>query len=276
MLNRAQTALLTATSTALKPLVRVLLRFGIDYGTVAELLRGLFVDVAFENTKLMNTRPTVSSVAAVTGLTRKEVKRLKELKQIESAGTHERYNRSIRCISGWVNDQDFLDKRFRPARLPLESSDTPSFADLVKRYSGDIPPATMLAVLRAANIVELKKGFVKLLSKAYVPNNDPIDVIDILGVDTAELIATIAHNLEQEDKQHRVFQRKVSNRQIKPEYIEEFKNIAFKKSQQLLEELDGYLAANEAKVNQTASYVSLGIYYFDESLQPLSSGVEND
>ncbi len=277
MLNSAQSALLKSLSTALKPLVRVLLRFGIDYGTASEILRGVYVAEAFENAKKSGSRPTVSGVAASTGLTRKEVKRLNELPNIESGQTHERYNRAIRVISGWVNDKEFMDLQAQPAVLPMESDDCKSFADLVKRYSGDIPHAAMLSVLKSSGIVEELGGRnVKLLDKAYVPHNDPIDVIDILGVDTAELIATISHNMNAQQDQL-VFQRKVSNALVRPEAVDAFKQLSFRRSQALLEELDSFLSAHEVEPTDeaSASYVALGIYYFDDSLEDTKPGGNN-
>lgn len=261
MLNNNQSALLGAVSKLLKPLVKILLKRGIDYGTVAEVMRKTYVDMASDGLKENHKRPTVSSISAITGLTRKEVKRLKEIDTPNSQEAHKRYNRSIRVISGWLNDSRFLNENNSPKHLPIEGEEG-SFTDLVRGYSGDIPASTMLSVLQNANTVDFNNGHVELLQHAYIPEDNDVEKIDILGADVAELIGTINHNLSCAPNQ-RVFQRKVSNHRIKAEAVSAFKALAFKKSQKLLEELDSFLSLHES-TDEPGSYVALGIYYNDD------------
>ena len=131
------------------PLVRFLLRNGVAYGTFSELVRKVYVDVAFSDFAPEGKRQTVSRVSALTGLTRKEVKRLLELETPDDAAGRQRFNRGVRVISGWVNDRRFQDTDGNPAKLPLEGR-RKSFALLVKEYSGDIPTRAMLAMLEEA------------------------------------------------------------------------------------------------------------------------------
>ncbi|MFA9420497.1 MAG: DUF6502 family protein [Gammaproteobacteria bacterium] len=64
-------SLINATTRLLRPLVKILLRNGIDYGTFAEVIRKVYVDSAFDQIKESGKRPTISSISAITGLTRK-------------------------------------------------------------------------------------------------------------------------------------------------------------------------------------------------------------
>jgi Family of unknown function (DUF6502) len=251
----------------LKPLVRILLRNGIAYGSFAELAKKVYVDVAFEDFSPDGKKQSISHVSAMTGLTRKEAKRLHELEQTDSNESKQRYNRAIRVISGWLNDAGFHDRRGKPAILPLDG-DHASFAALVKKYSGDITPKAMLAVLKTAHSVEIKGDMVRLVAHAYIPGNDVVDKITILGTDTAELIATIDHNLVSSDDDLR-FQRKVSNRYVRADAVPRFQALATKRSQALLEKFDSWLAENEIDPDDPDSnqgrYVSIGIYYYENS-----------
>jgi hypothetical protein len=268
MLSNTSVSLINAVTRLLRPLVKILLRNGIDYGTFAEVIRKVYVDAAFDHIKEAGKRPTISSISAITGLTRKEAKRLKELDMPESHLTHQRYNRAIRVISGWLNDSRFLDTKSQPVSLPIEEGEN-SFTNLVKSYSGDIPPSAMLDVLEASNTIARDGDFVSLTQHAYIPENDPVEKIDILGTDVAELIQTINHNLSSPSDQL-LFQRKVSNARVKAGAVPVFKKLAAKKSQELLEELDNFLAKNET-TDPAANYVALGIYYADEVSSPASS-----
>ncbi|GAB1263291.1 DUF6502 family protein [Aurantivibrio infirmus] len=261
MSNKTHSFLAVAAIKILKPLVSIFLRNGIEYGTFAEILRKAYVEVAQELIEDQGKRPTVSGISALSGLTRKEAKRLKELTMPASQETTLRFNRSIRVISGWLNDSRFLDSKGKPNEIPIEGSEY-SFAELAKSYSGDIPSAAMLNILELSKCVEVKNGRARLLQHAYIPENDPTDKIEILGDDVSELLRTIKFNLSAETGQLK-FQRKVSNHRVKLEAIPIFKKLAAKKAQLLLEELDYFLSVNEVDGDQTVTsdnYVALGIY----------------
>ena len=251
----------------LKPLVRILLRNGIAYGSFAELAKKVYVDVAFEDFAPDGKKQSISHVSAMTGLTRKEAKRLHELEHTDQNDSKQRYNRATRVISGWINDPEFHNKHGKPATLPMEGEHA-SFAALVKKYSGDITPRAMLAVLDSAHSVKVTTDKVLLVANAYIPGNDPVDKITILGTDTAELIATIDHNLVSDDNDLR-FQRKVSNKYVRVDAIPRFQALAAKRSQALLEKFDAWLTEYEIDPDDPDAgegrYVSVGIYYYENS-----------
>lgn len=262
-------ALPAALLTLLRPLVRILLRNGIAYGGFAELAKKAYVDVAFHDHVYPGKKQTISRVSAITGLTRKEAKRLLELEEADDQGANERYSRAIRVVSGWLNDARYRDDKGEPLDLPVNNGG-PSFASLVKKYSGDIPTQAMFQALSSAgSIARTDDGHIRLISHAYIPGNDPVDKINILGTDAGELVATIDHNLTAPESQLR-FQRKVSNRQISLDSIPEFKQLSAEESQALLEKLDHWLAQHECKgtpgqPKKKAAYVSLGIYFYEHN-----------
>lgn len=271
MKSPVEKALSAALLTLLRPLVRIMLRNGIAYGTFAELTKKVYVDVAYQDFVYPGKKQTVSRVSALTGLTRKEAKRLLELEQPDDQGANERYNRAVRVISGWLNDPRFCDAVGTPLELPLESGN-PSFTELVREYSGDIPTQAMLLTLSGAGSVVRNNDKIRLVTNAYIPSSDPVDKIHILGSDTGELIATIDHNLTADESQLR-FQRKVSNHQIAAESVPQFQRLAAKRSQALLESLDQWLAEHEYQgdpgqaAKKDIRYVSVGIYYYEDDPQ---------
>lgn len=259
-------ALAKAVVTLLTPLVRILLRNGVSYGTFAELAKKVFVDVADVEFQEPGKKQTVSRISALTGLTRKEAKRLRELVAVGEGESQARYSRATRVIGGWLNDARYQDGRGKPRVIPLDG-DPPSFAALVKSYSGDIPTQAMFRVLAEAEVIERRDDGIHLLRHAYIPGKDPVDKLHILGTDAGELIATIDHNLTAPPGGLR-FQRKVSNAQVDPAALPEFQRLSAERAQALLEELDAWLAEHEvdaagASDADKASYVSMGIYYFE-------------
>jgi len=267
MSEKIQKALSLAVLSILRPLVRILLRNGVAYGSFAELAKKVYVDVAFDEFAPAAKKQSISRVSALTGLTRKEAKRLHELDHTDPHDTEQRYNRAVRVISGWVNDAEFHDPSGQAAELPIDG-DHASFAALVRKFSGDVPTQSMLAVLTMASAVEKTAKGVRLLQRAYVPGKDPADKLNILGTDTAELVSTIDHNIVSDEKGLR-YQRKVSNHNVRADAVAEFKAMSSEKAQALLEDLDTWLSAHETdsrgKASDPGRYVSLGIYYFEDT-----------
>jgi hypothetical protein len=247
----------------LRPLVRVMLRNGVSSGSFEEIVRKAYVDEAFLITATDRKKTTISDVSAQTGLSRKEVKRLNEQTIPYSADVEQKYNRAVRVISGWINDDRFINTQGGARILPIDGKDY-SFAALVKLYSGDIPTKAMLNLLIAADCVRVKNNTVQLTKHAYVPGKDPAELIQILGTDTNELINTIDYNLTTSESNRR-YQRKVSSAVLNKNAVDEFKKISQDRSQALLEELDAWLSRNEVKPgDENAGYVSLGIYYYEQ------------
>jgi hypothetical protein len=265
MSNTTQEALRTALHRLLRPLARIMLRHGMAYGSFAELARKAFVDESLAELRRAGKRDTISAVSAQTGLTRKEAKRLVDYDVGGGGDSDQRYNRAVRVVTAWSVDPRFLDANGRPRVLPAEGED--SFASLVRDYSGDVTPAAMLATLESSDTVSQRDDGIHLLNRAYLPTHTPAASLNILGNDVSELVSTIDHNLGSADSA-RVFQRKVSNANVHQEALKAFRELSNQKSQELLEAYDAWLAEHEADdgSGDDARYVSVGIYYFDNTL----------
>lgn len=136
----------------LTELARVLLNAGIGVREFEQAAKIAFVRAASNIALLGNSRVNKSAVAAMTGLTRSEVKRIYEL--IDDASEVEtRGQRALRVLEGWCTDPDFVDARGRPR--PLSQRGKHSFAQLVRRYSGDIPPRAILRELIRLDLVNV-------------------------------------------------------------------------------------------------------------------------
>ena len=61
-------ALVAAISRLLRPLVRLLLRQGIPYGVMADVVKQVYVDVAFREFGLPGRKQSVSRVSIITGI----------------------------------------------------------------------------------------------------------------------------------------------------------------------------------------------------------------
>ncbi|NCO57335.1 MAG: hypothetical protein COW73_06365 [Nitrospirae bacterium CG18_big_fil_WC_8_21_14_2_50_70_55] len=263
-------ALAAAILRLLRPLVRICLRNGLPYGAFAELAKTVYVEVAAGEFPLAGRKQSLSRVSVLTGLSRKEVSRVRNLAAPNDGVAVARYNRAARVISGWVRDPAFGEPAGGPARLPVEGAGA-SFATLVKHYSGDVPPRAILDELVRVGAVELLNGGqVRLLARAYLPATGEVEKLAILGADTADLIATIDHNLRG-GAETAWLQRKVAYDNLSEEAVGRFRPLAARRAQGLLEELDEWLATRDRDLHPAVAgsghhRVGLGIYYFEDDL----------
>ena len=252
----------------LRPLVRILLRHGISYGTFADLAKWVYTDVARQEFGLQGRKQSTSRVSILTGLSRKEVTRVRELKRPDDRASAEQYNRAARVIAAWRREADFLDAEGQPAILPMSGRGA-TFSELVRRFSGDIPARAIRDELMQVGAVEqLEDGRIRLLAPAYVPRTSEVEKIHILGTDVSHLISTIDHNL-QPDVSEPFFQRKVAYDNLPHEVLPQFRLLTLGKAQALLENMDRWLARHDRDTNPAVdgtgrSRAGIGIYYFEE------------
>lgn len=254
----------------LKPLVRLLLHYGVPFGSFMEIAKRIYIDVAFNEFTIPGKKPTISRTAVITGLSRKEILRVQRLPSLEDEQVQARYNRAVRVISGWARDEAFSGQGGEPAALPLEGG-TVSFTALVKRYSGDVPPRAVLdELLRVGAVERLDDGRVRLASRAYIPATGEEEKLGILGSDVADLISTIGYNLQAPPEETR-FQLKVAYDNVPREPLGAFRTASSQQAFRLLEDLDQALSRIDRDVNPSVEgsgrmRAGISIYYFEEEL----------
>jgi hypothetical protein len=270
MPSRHAKPIIAALATLLRPLVRILLQHGIPCDVMSAVTRQVYVHVAAEEFMLPGKKQTTSRVSILTGLTRKEVRRIMTTADVQDQEATDRYNRAARVITGWLRDKEFHNKAGNPLVLQIEGKNA-SFAELVRRYSGDLLVRTMLdELLRVGAVRRTKDGRIRLQSRFYVPERSETEKLHILGTDTADLIATIAHNLKPQQVPR--FQRKVMYDNVPVEAVEDFQHLSATRAQTFLEDIDRWLSQRDRDVNPAVNgtgrkRVGLGIYYFEEDFQ---------
>ncbi len=266
MSNDVKSVISSAIVRLLRPLVRILLRNGIPYGTFAEFARWTYVDVASEEFNISGKKQTTSRVSVLTGLSRKEVKKVKESFKIDDLGTTERYNRSARVIGGWIKDTRFLDKKGNPRELPFEEGED-SFSILVKTYSGDIPARAILDEMLRTGVVKRINGRIRLLTRGYIVKRGDAEMLNILGTDVSELIGTIDHNIVSEPYDA-FLQRKTSYDNIPEESLPEVREVVSKMGKDFIESVDKVISRYDRDINRSIEgkgrkKAGLGIFYFE-------------
>ncbi len=190
-----QKALVRLAIRVLRPLVRILMRHGMSSVEFSEISRWVFVDVAMSDAQfaLPQRRQSKSRVAVLTGLSRKEVLRLTEMSSPDEAQDFASSNRAARVLTGWTENPMFSDDKDQPRALALKKG-APSFADLVRMYSGDMPYRVVLDELIRSGAVELEGDRVRLRKLSYFPSSGSEEQLQIVAMCASDLISTMEHN----------------------------------------------------------------------------------
>ncbi len=263
-------ALMAAVAAILRALARVLLRHGMSYQAFADVAKRAYIQTAAEEFGIPGRKVSSSRIAVLTGLTRKDIQKLHESTSAPDSEALERYNRAARVVSGWIRDPDFADGAGNPLALAMEGTKA-TFADLVRRHSGDMPPRAILdELLHVGTVERLADGRIGLLARAYIPRASDNDKLAILGADVSDLVKTIDHNLIEVNQPR--FQRKLMYDNLPREAVGKFRELSAARAQGLMEYLDSWLSQHDRDVNPASEgtgrmRAGLGIFYFEDDLE---------
>ena len=263
-----ETSVLRAARRILRPLIRILLRHGVSAPRFQELARKTFVDVAFDEFALDGKSQSQARVSIITGLNRKEVARLRNLSDEEDQD-REWWNRAGTVLAAWNSDSRFHTRAGYPLDLPFAGNE-PNFTQLVKLYSGDMYPRALADELLRLGAIEVVDQKYRLTNRGYVPANDAKAMLDILGVDTAELVETIDHNL-QVSAEDKLFQAKVLANNLPAEHLDAFNEFSRQVSHRAVEELVQWLnehdAGKDAGGEDARFEVGLGLFQINRQVR---------
>lgn len=271
MTDSVKPGLLSAFKVLLRPLVRILLRHGISFAEFAEIVKAVYVEIAVTEFKVEGRRGTKSRIAVITGLTRKEVSRVIEVACTENQGGKSNLNRVARVLAGWHTDPDFIGPYGMPLEVKYEDSgsNTVTFTSLVRRYSGDMSPRSMLdELMRVGAVVETEPGWLKVLRRVYEPQTLAKDNFERVGEVVKNFVDTVDFNLQKEVLGAGRFERIVySPEGIRNEDMPRFNRYIKERCQALLEEIDNWIAQldlPEKPNEEDVTHTGIGIYHYIE------------
>jgi len=277
-------ALLAAYRHLLTPLVRILLRNGISYLEFAEVTREVFVKVAGRDFTLPKRKISLSRIAIMTGLSRKEVARLaKQGGPVRRVPEDGELSRVGRVLQGWYTDSEFTGPYGVPLDLKFDDAPRkPSFTELVRRYSGDMPARAMLdELLRVgAARLEAESGLIRVLNRAYVPEKLAAESVRHFGLTTRDFVDTLEVNLRKVGPGRGRFERRVvADEGMSASDLADFDLFVRDRGQQFLVEVDDWVSARpRPRAGEERVDAGVGLYVYirnvsaDEALEKSMEG----
>lgn len=269
MQEKLKQQVLDAFLLVLRPIVRILLRYGIGYREFAEGAKTAYVDVASSDFGLRGRPTNISRVAVMTGLTRKEVKRLRD----QIAGGHQTISVKTTPLADvlhhWHAQPDYTDSRGRPIKLPF-TGEQGSFASLVKAYGGDVPPGAMRTEMkRVGAIQEDDNGELQPLTRSVIPDSDHQRLMTTLVHGAYALLSNIAHNTDSSSSNAGWPHRVAYTTALGSNDTRQLRRIARDRISDFAESIDDVFITFEALHDDNentveGNAVAVGIFYFEE------------
>jgi hypothetical protein len=269
MQDAIQRQILGAFLVILRPIARILLRFGIGFREFAEISKTAFVEVATSDFGIRGRPTNISRVAVMTGLTRKEVKRIRDKIAFGEEKLSVRTTPLCEVLHKWHAEAEFLDSSGRPAKLRFSGADN-SFSNLVRKFGGDIPPGAMRTELkRVGAIQEDEQGNLYVVRRSVTPSGQHENLVAALAHSAYPLLSTIAHNVYTDDKNERWAQFTAFTQSVKSSDVPRVRRISFDRLVDLTESFDDLFIAYESlnELDATAddrNTLAVGVFYFEE------------
>jgi len=179
----------------LRPIVRLMFLCGLGYAEFETIAKYVFVQVASVDYGIRGRPTNASRVAALTGLSRKLVTRIRAGAPSNHHSPDSEASPINIVLHYWNCDPEFSEAPGRPKVLPGEGK--ASFASLVKRYAGSIPPGALKTdLLRSGVVSESSTKALKLLKRYYSPSNVQDRYIRNMALSLSGLGSTLVHNAE--------------------------------------------------------------------------------
>lgn len=257
----------------LKPVARLLLHCGVPWKEFAEIAKSAFVTVATEEFGLRGRPTNVSRVAILTGLGRREVRKQREATaRAEPIPTY--LSAASRVLSGWHQDQDFLDASGSPLELPplgAERRDNgiATFQELWRRYGGDVPVGALLKELIAAGSVrESAARRLQVIARNYIPRQFDTQKMLRAGGVFEDFGNTVVHDLTCAAEEPLRFERRATHALVDARALPEFRELLEREGQALLERIDAWLTAHAVPESDLAIRRSVrlgaGLYHIQD------------
>ena len=193
-----KSAFVVALRGVLRPLVRIMLSQGVTFPYLAELLKGLFVEVAEKEFRIGDKSPTDSRISLVTAVHRKDVNRLRQTLQGQNELVPSVVSLGSQLVALWMGVDRYLDSEGQPLPLPRFASEGGeiSFEGLVASVNSDIRSRVVLDEWQRLGVVRFdEQRRVCLNVSAFVPAEGFDEKAFYFGHNLHDHAAAAAHNL---------------------------------------------------------------------------------
>jgi hypothetical protein len=261
---------LNAFLLVMRPIVRILLRYGIGYREFVEVTKTAYVDVALSDFGIRGRPTNISRVAVMTGLTRKEVKRLRDRIASGESRIAVKTTPLADVLHHWHAQEEFTDKAGRPIALPF-SGDGASFSELVRRFGGDVPAGAMRTELkRVGAVTENDDGVLVVKRRVFTSSSSHERLLTLLVHGAYTLLSNVEHNTDEKSDEPRWAHRIAYTNSLRRGDTGNLQRVAKDRISEFAESIDDIFIAYEARQSPEVTKgdqdtIAVGVFYFEET-----------
>jgi hypothetical protein len=270
MQDKLKKQVLDSFLIVMRPIIRILLRYGIGYREFLEVLKLAYVDIASLDFGIRGRPTNISRVAVMTGLTRKEVRRLRD----ELAGGRDHVSVKTTPLADvlhhWHAQDEFATSSGQPMTIPF-NGDVGSFSSLVRRYGGDVPAGAMRTEMKRVGAVrENDDGSLTLRDRSFQASEGHDTLITTLIHAVYPVLANTVHNTDPDRSDDTWANKVVHTRLVRASENGRLRRIATDRIVDFSESMDDIFMAYESAdsdqeiLQSENKTLAVGIFYFEE------------
>lgn len=252
----------------MRPLVRLLIARQLPFPWAANVLRGVYVEIAESEFPVAGRVQSDSRITLLTGVHRKDVKRLRRQPQARALPPPAA-SLGAQIIARWLALPAYRDAAGEPRPLP-RLGDGVTFESLVRSVNTDIRPRVVLDEWLRLGLVRIDElGRVCLEQQAFIPAEGSAEMAYFFGRNLHDHLAAAVHNLLGEGEP--LLERSVNYTRLTPAAVAELTALARQRGLALLRELNTRaleLQRRDAGRAEATQRFNVGVYVFHETSPP--------
>jgi hypothetical protein len=276
---------LQALRRVLRPIIRLMLRYGVRYDEFAEVARTAYVESAVNFSPYEVGKQTSEGLAWATGVSQTQIEHYINVasEPLEAASLATSTRTLTEVLHKWHTVPKYLNSDGVPLELEFDSAtNKPTFATLVGEINVDVNPNAILDELLDTKCVTRSDGNqIRVLTRTLIFPQGGILSIDYFGLNLSRMIETLEHNLSSSGIDEKRLERSVfADRGIPIDLIPEFHAFATERATKFLYDLDDWLAQYEAQheaSGEARNEVGVNLFFYIETpadARPLSAMVQ--
>jgi hypothetical protein len=279
----ARKQLLFAVRRVLRPIVRLLIRVGVNYDEFVDVARGAYVESAIRDPS-NSAPPTRDRVAFATGISRQQVDYYIDNERAMPAAAPTLARVVTQVIHRWHTDPNYLGPYGIPLELEFDISQGRCFKNLVSQVDPMASSGQVLEeLLRAGSVTHSGEKYYRavarwfIISEALTPHR-----VEYFGDALTHLALTLEHNFNLSDAENKRLERFVfADRGLPRELLPSFEAHARDRTNRFLLDVDEWLAHSGGDdLSETGPRVEAGVNVFlyvdpPTEEQPLSALVQS-
>ena len=262
-------SLITALKRVLRPMVRLMLRKGITYTFFADMLKGIFVDIADSEFKINDKPQSDSRISLLTGVHRKDVRRLRHQPRCESSDLPAAISLGAQLVSEWMSNKALCrpDGTPQPLARLASAGEKHSFEGLVASVSKDIRARVVLDEWLRIGVARLDDDDrVHLCVNAFVPRDGFDEKVAYFAHNVHDHACAAVHNLTAEAAPF--FERSVHYDALSADSVAKLREQTSAQGMELLLALNQNAAAMEhqdADGDGERKRITVGVYFYTDA-----------